>query len=143
MDRALLVAYRIGDGRILLDQIRREGLDYLCAFWLFTNDNQKWELNIVSQEVITKGLKDCYWPVIRAVKALPDLRIESSEVTLLEPRRPIAREAVRQLARYPSEKGMWVESTMFGRTYVESMYIYPQTPSNQPAQAAAESRSPI
>ena len=50
MDRAELVAYRIDDGKKLLNRLIDDGLDISAAFWLYNNDDERWGLYVATDE---------------------------------------------------------------------------------------------
>jgi hypothetical protein len=130
VDRAAVVAYRIDDGRRLLDRLIRDGLEVSAAFWMYTNDNERWGLYIATESVITIGIKNSYMIVVLAQKSMPELRIDSFEVTLLEPTRPLAAAMIDRLSAVPAGSDAWIEKVQLNGVYVEIAYVYPITTAN-------------
>ncbi len=126
MDQAILVIYRLGDGQKLIEHLVRNGLDIMAAFWLYTNDNEKWRLNLVCKSVDEEGPRNGYRLVGRAFEDLPDIQLDPVfDVTLIGPRKTLARGVLKHLKQYPYKFAKRVERTMLGDVYVESAYIYP------------------
>jgi hypothetical protein len=125
VDRAALVSYRIDDGRKLLNRLLDDGLEVSAAFWMYTTDNESWGLYIASPSMESIGIKASYMILARAMKELPGLRIDSFEVTLLEPTRPLAAAIIDYITTLPAESDAWIERTTCNGVYVEIAYIYP------------------
>ena len=138
MDQAILVIYRIGDGRRLIEHLVRNGLDIMAAFWLYTNDNERWTLNLICKSVDVEGPRSGYGLVGQAFRDLPDIQLDPVfDVTLIGPRRPLARGVLKRLKQYPYEITKRAEQTMLGDVYVESAYFYPPE-LLRPAEVAAK-----
>ncbi len=126
MDQAILVIYRLADGQKLIEQLVRDGLEIMAAFWLYTNDNERWTLNLICKGVDKEGPRNGYGAVIRAFDQLPDLRLDPVfDVTLLGPSQPLARGVLAHLKRHPGEHARRVEQTTLNGVYVESAFLYP------------------
>jgi hypothetical protein len=126
VDQAILVIYRLGDGQKLIEQLVRDGLEIMAAFWLYTNDNERWTLNLICKAVDKEGPRNSYGAIVRAFEELPDLQLDSVfDVTLLGPSQPLARGVLTHLKRHPYKYTRRVEQTLLGDVYVESAYIYP------------------
>ena len=139
MDQAILVIYRLGDGQKLIERLVRNRFEIMAAFWLYTNDNDKWRLMLVSRTVDTEGPRASYGAVQRAFDELPDLQMDRTfDVTVLSPRKPLARGVLEYLKRDPSKGPKRVEQTLLGRVCVESVYIYPPELYLLPEPAAQE-----
>jgi hypothetical protein len=136
MDQAILVIFRIGDGQRLIEHLVARHFPVSAAFWLYTNDNEKWSLCIVSPDVEREGVENPYGVVLQAFRDVPDLQIDQDDFTLISPRRPLARGVLNYLKQYPSSKAKRVEKTLLGDVYVESAYIYPPS-LHRPDESAA------
>ena len=137
MDRADVVAYRMDDGRKLLDRLMQDGLEVSAAFWMYTNDIERWRLYIASESVNKIGLHASYMIVVLAQKAMPELRIDSFEVSLLNPKRPLAAAMIRRRARIKSFWDCWGEGVQLNGVYVEMAYLYPIPTADNPDVAAS------
>jgi hypothetical protein len=130
-----VVAYRIDDGRKLLNRLLVDGLEVSTAFWMYTNDDEKWKLYIVSASLNSIGIKNSYLTVVNTLKSMPELRIDLLEVTLLEPTRPLAAAVVDYMSLLSPGWDLWLEKATLNGIYVEIAYVYPV-----PAMGATGSR---
>ena len=103
----------------------RDGLEISAAFWMYTNDDERWRLYIATESVNSIGIKNSYMMVVFAQKNMPELRIDSFEVTLLEPNRPLAAAMIDRLSRVPAGSDAWIEKVRLNDVYVELAYLYP------------------
>ena len=144
MDRATLVDYRIEDGKILLNRLIDDGLRVLVAFWQYSNDDERWGLYVVTDSMITNGIKKSYMLVVLALKGLPGLRIDLAEVTLLEPERPLAAAMIDFINLFPIGYDAWFEKMTMNGVYVELAYVYPVPTTTRPGEfGSARVETPI
>jgi len=124
MDQATLVDHQIDDVTRLVDELRRDAFDVKAAFWLYTSEADQWFLYIASDAVDQKGITEAYKAINRAMRRIPDLRIDRFEVKLVAPDDPVAKAVIdlqsRQHARLPTR----IRATNLGEVYIENAYLY-------------------
>jgi hypothetical protein len=124
MDQAALVDHQIDDVTRLVDELRRDAFDVKAAFWLYTSEADQWFLYIASDAVDQKAITEAYKAINRAMRRIPDLRIDRFEVKLVAPDDPVAKAVIdfqcRQHARLPTR----IRATKLGEVYIENAYLY-------------------
>ena len=124
MDQATLVGPQIDDVTKLVDQLRRDGFDVKAAFWLYTSEADQWYLYIASDEVDQQGLFEAYKAVGRAMRQLPDLRIDPFQVKLVAPDDPVAKAVIDFLAKRQTRVPARIRGTRLGEILIEDAYLY-------------------
>jgi hypothetical protein len=124
MDQATLVEPEIDGVTRLIDQLRRDNFDVKAAFWLYTSEADQWFLYIASDAVNQKGIIEAYKAVYRAMRQMPDLRIDRFQVKLVAPDDSVAKAVIdfqsKQHARLPTR----IRATNLGGVYIENAYLY-------------------
>lgn len=124
MDQATLVEPEIDDVTKLLDQLRRDKFDVKAAFWLYTSEADQWFLYIASDVVRQKGITEAYKAVYRAMRQLPDLRIDRFQVKLVSPDDPVAKAVTDFQSKQPARLPTRIRGTNLGEVYIENAYLY-------------------
>jgi hypothetical protein len=130
VDTITLVEDQIEDGQILLDRLAQENVPVLGACWIKPVDLDRWVLYIATPLVEEKGILGAYSEVNRVQRALDDLSVTSSDVTLIGQGNPISVDLVNMLKRYPRWKNLRSGRPFLGGQPVEGMYLYPPRPAN-------------
>src|SRR5579863_4012187 len=94
----------------LLNRLIGDGLDVSVAFWMYSNEDERWGLYVASESMNSWGIKKSYTTVVLALKSKPALRIDLSEVTLLEPERPLAAAVLDVIHFLPAGHDVWIEA---------------------------------
>src|SRR5262245_54946865 len=125
MDTDLLVENQIEDGQRLLNQLIRDQFEVAVAFWLQLTEEGLWQLWIASSSVdADRG--GAYRRVYATLSKIPQCRIAPSDITLLHPASPIARDAIAARDRYPSRKPTRYQGKRLGNLEIKEAYIYPR-----------------
>src|SRR2546423_1873361 len=128
MDTDALVEKRLDDGRKLLDELLRRGVDVTAACWLRASENDKWYFYLVSPTVDAEGITEAYRKLHPLVWAMPRLSwIDPLKINLIGPSNPIARDVLAILGRSRGPRGGPVRwgGTRLGNQSVEEAYLYP------------------
>jgi hypothetical protein len=126
VDQELLVDNRINDGEKLLAQLVRSGFDVTVAFWVLTSEESSWFLYIGSTTVDPGTLGDAYRKMYASLTKVPDVSLSFSEVKLVHPSNPIARDAIAERDRRPGRIPVQYRGKRLGNMAVEEAYIYPK-----------------
>ena len=125
MDQSTLVGDQIDAGRWFVERFAADGNPIQAAFWAKTADEGNWFLYVATDRVDRDGPAATYRAVHDSLQKLRKPRINSSDIKVISPNRPIAREI---LAAMPSDPG-WLTSRYNGHSLCiddfEQTYIYP------------------
>jgi hypothetical protein len=124
MDQATLVEHQIDDVTKLVDQLRRDAFEVRAAFWLYTSEADQWFLYIASDAVDRVGIIEAYKAVGRAMRRLPDLRIDRFQVKLVAPDDPVAKAVIDFQSKQPARLPTRIRATNLGEAYIENAYLY-------------------
>jgi hypothetical protein len=92
MDRDALVERKIDDGQKILARLVRNGVDVTAACWLETSEEGRVILYIASSAVDQKGPLGAYRELSSALPSPEGAWISVSEIKLISPNHPIARD---------------------------------------------------
>ncbi len=127
MDQEILVDIRFEDAEKLLSQLVRSGFDVAVAFWVLRSEENSWVLYIASTSINPGRIGNAYGALYASMSQIPDLSITISEIQLVHPSEPIAKEAIalrdRKVARLPIR----YHGKRLGHLAIEEAYIYPKT----------------
>jgi len=65
-----LVEVEISDGRLIVDELRRQNFPITAAFWYYFDEAERWRLVIISPHVQTVGPRDAYRKLVYALADL-------------------------------------------------------------------------
>ncbi|HVS37564.1 MAG TPA: hypothetical protein VMS17_18520 [Gemmataceae bacterium] len=133
-----LVDEQIADGQKLIDQLVPDGFDVTVACWVRFAESaeHEWFFYIVSEKVAKDGLRAAALAVHQASRRIPPPWgpwITVSELRLVGPNDPLAKEVLAFRARFPGRS--WYPGARLGSHTIELAYIY-QAPANTPKSAA-------
>ena len=117
MANSALVEGDIIEGREFLSLLDSHSFDVKGAFWLYSSDNDRWRLNIVTP-LAAKGSKDLY---LKAISL--NAKIDMSKVQFIKPDAPIFK-ALGTMARISGVSGVRMTSNVINGIYVEDAYAY-------------------
>jgi hypothetical protein len=126
MDTELLVENRIDDGRKLVSQLVNDGFEVVAAFWVRTRDERLWFLYIASPAVVPEKIGDAYRAAYAALSKVPGSGISLSQIKLVRPENPVARDAIAARDRSPSRIPARYHGEALGGLAIEEAYIYPE-----------------
>jgi hypothetical protein len=127
MEQELLVENRFEDAEKLLSQLVRSGFDVTVAFWVLTSDENSWVLYIASNAVDPGKVGLAYGALYAAMSQIPHLSVSLSEVQLVQPSEPIARDAIALRDRNQARLPVRYRGKRLGNLAIEEAYIYPKT----------------
>lgn len=101
MAETKLVKDQAVEGAQLIEQLRRNDFDVSAACWLFDHDREDWKLYIVSKSVSDNGRVAALDRLQAAYNQVPDLWMDLSEVSLVDPTDRVAQEIAAIQRRTP------------------------------------------
>jgi hypothetical protein len=119
-----LVDSLIKDGKVLLDELQRQGIQIEAALWLYDTDSEEWRLSIASSELLRRSREEAYAVIQNALMAIPKRSITLSNVTISALSDPIVK-ALRSVITIDSVgAGIRISRSAFNNVYIEDAYIY-------------------
>jgi hypothetical protein len=127
MDTTALVKDMIEDGKRIIEQLTHDGFEVTTAFWLKKADNSRWYFYVVSPLWEKEGSFVGYQQLHTSIRRLGPEWIDPSEVRLIGPTNPIARDVLAAHRRTAGTKASptWWGGTHLGNVTVEDAYLYP------------------
>ena len=116
-----------------MERFVADGHPVQAAFWLKTADEGLWFLYIATDTVDLAGPTATYRAVHAALQKLHEPGITSSEVKVISPKNPVARDVLAVMARHVGRVATRVNGQSLGALDVEQAYIYPIHFCNLPA----------
>lgn len=126
MDQELLVDRQIDDGEKLLSQLVRSGFDVTVGFWVLTSEDHSWLLYIGSTNIDPGTIGDAYRALYASLTHIPDVSLSLSDVRLVQPSNPIARDAIAERDRRRGRIPLRYCGKHLGNMAIEEAYIYPK-----------------
>ncbi|HUY35849.1 MAG TPA: hypothetical protein VMV69_24110 [Pirellulales bacterium] len=121
-----MVDNRIDDGRKLIAELVRDGFDVTVAFWILTSEEGLWHLYIGSTSAEAENIGDNYRRIYACLRQVPNPSVSFSEINLVHPTNPIARDAIAARDRYPGRIPTRYRGKRLGNLTVDEAYIYPR-----------------
>jgi len=125
MDTTILVEDHIDAGAELLTRLIDGGFDLLAAFWIKPEGVTYWDLYIVSPTATGGGFGAAFSSVSLTLDQIPGTPIGLSQIRLVDPAKPIAKEAVQLRDRHSRRLPLKLGARQFGGIAIEDGYIYP------------------
>jgi hypothetical protein len=139
MDQEPLVSEQKDAARKFIDELAKH-VPVRAAFWLKADEESHWYLYIATDRDRNGSSPEDYDVVVQVSNTIDDPNFDSSRVTLIGLKDPLARAALEMYQRYPQRIPIhrWAET--FGRTYVQGLYLYPPpvSPLNTSDEPASE-----
>jgi hypothetical protein len=126
VDQELLVDNRIDDGEKLLAQLVRSNFDVTVAFWVLESEDTSSFLYIASTNDEPETVGDAYRKLYVALSKIPDISLSLSDVKLVHPSDPIARDAIAARDRRPGRVPIRYRGKRLGNIDIEEAFIYPK-----------------
>jgi hypothetical protein len=126
VDQELLVDNRFADGEKLLAALARAGFDVAVAFWVLTTEDHVWLLYIASDAVDPASVGDAYRLIYTSLTQIPHASVSLSDVKVVHPSNPIARDAIAWRNRNPARLPVPYHGKNLGDVPIEEAYIYPK-----------------
>ena len=125
MDTAVLVEDHIDAGAELLARLIDDGFDVNVAFWIQPEGVTYRDLYIVSPAAAGGGYGTAFSDVARNLDLIADTPIGLSQIRLVDPAEPIAKEAIRLRDRHFGRLPVRLGPRQFGGITIEEGYVYP------------------
>ncbi len=119
MAQGSLVDQQIYEGRRFLERFAADGNPVRAACWVKTEDGA-WYLYVAS-DLYDQG--DAYGAVESSIRKIPDCAIYGSDIKMISPSNPIAKDVMARMARHPA--GLAIGHARLGSLDVEEAIIYP------------------
>ena len=125
MDQSTLVGNQIDDGRRFVERFAADGNPIQAAFWGKTAEEGLWFLYVATDTVDLVGPAATYRAVQTSLQKLRDSWVSSSEIKVVSPANPIAKDVLAIMARHTGRLATRFGGKTLGSTAVEQTYIYP------------------
>jgi len=92
MDKTALVENAINEGKIIVENLDREGLFFPIAMWSFMPNNNEWRLILGKEDVNDVGAREYYKKIQKVLKKMtpkPDITI--SDISLFSTQNEMAK----------------------------------------------------
>src|SRR5437660_12395963 len=94
VDQGTLVEERIANGRRFIERFAADGNPVQAAFWVKTAEDGLWFLYVAAELVDRVGPAAAYRAVHASLRKLGDPWLSSSEIKVVSPSNPIARDVL-------------------------------------------------
>jgi hypothetical protein len=125
VDQSTLVENQIADGRRFIERFAADGTPVQAAFWVKTAEEGLWFLYVATELIDRVGPAAAYRAVHTSLRKLGEAWVSSSEIKVVSPSNPIARDVLAIMARHPGRLATRFGGKTLGSTSVEQVYIYP------------------
>ena len=125
MDQSTLVAEQIDDGRRFVERFAANGNFVQAAFWVKTAEDGLWFLYVATDIMDRDGPAAAYRAVHASLRKLGDTGVASSEIKVISPNNPIAKDILAIMLRNPGRSAIRYGDMVLGSIAVEQVYIYP------------------
>jgi len=125
MDQSTLVGNQVAGGRRFVERFAADGNLVSAAFWVKTEDEGLWFLHVATNIVDQLGPAAAYRAIHTSLQKLRDPGISSSEIKVISPDNPIARDVEAVMTSQPGRLGTRLGGKTLGSIPFEQTYIYP------------------
>ncbi len=125
MDQSTLVEDQIDDGRRFVERFAADGNPVQAAFWVKTAEEGLWFLYVATDIVERVGPAAAYRAVHASLQKLGESWVFSSEIKVVSPNNPIAKDVLAVTARHPGRLATRFGGKTLGSMAVDQTYIYP------------------
>jgi hypothetical protein len=123
VDQGTLVEIPVDDGRRFVTRFAADGNPVQAAFWAKTDEEGLWFLYVVSALYDSAGPAAAYRAVHESFQKLAKSSIFTSQIKVIGPNNPIAKDVLVFTSRYP---GRYMSGTAtVGSTTLDQVFIYP------------------
>ncbi|MGL4555004.1 MAG: hypothetical protein ACRC33_27875 [Gemmataceae bacterium] len=109
-----------------MDRLLTDGFEVTAMFWVKTADEGLWHLYVVIPRFSTDKLADTYRAVYASLSKIPDPVVSLSEIKVISPDNPIARDVFDILRKYPGRMPTVSRRPRLGEMAVTETYVYPE-----------------
>ena len=125
VDQSTLVENQIDDGRRFVERFAADGNPVQAAFWVKTDEEGLWFLYVATDLVGRDGPAATYRAVHASLRKLGDTWVASSEIKVVSPSNPIAKDVLAIMAHHPGRLAKRYGGKTLGSTAFDQVYIYP------------------
>ena len=125
MDQSTLVGDQVYDGRRFVERFAADGNSVQAAFWVKTAEEGMWSLYVATELIDLAGPAAAYRAVHASLQKLGESGISSSEITVVSPNDPVAKDVLAVMAHHPGWSASRFVGNTLGSMAVEQTYIYP------------------
>jgi hypothetical protein len=125
VDQSTLVGNQIDDGRRFVERFAADGNPVRAAFWVKTAEEGIWFLYVATDLVDRSGPAATYRAVQASLQKLGESRLSGSEIKVVSPANPVAKDLLAVMARHPGRSSAQFGDTTLGSIAVEQVYAYP------------------
>jgi len=123
VDQGTLVEEQIDDGRRFVERFAADGNPVQTAFWAKTAEEGIWFLYVATEIFDRDGPAAAYRAVHASLRKLGKSSVSSSEIKVISPNNPIAKDVLAMVGRHPGR--LATGSMTLGSMAVEQIIIYP------------------
>ena len=132
MDQAILVDPLLPQGRRLLEELQRNGVDVSVAAWVLPEDVDRWALVIASSNVDAKGPIGAYKDLTKSLRHTPEPQLSVTDVKLIGRESLVAKELLAHRPARPLLGPQRATIAFLGGEPVQAVWVYPSYPSPAP-----------
>lgn len=125
MDQSTLVGDQIDEGRRFVERFAADGNPVRAAFWGKAEEEDSWFLYVATETVDRVGPTATYRAAHSSLEKLRESWITGSEIKVISPSDPVAREVIALMARHSGPPATRLSSYRLGPTGIEYSYVYP------------------
>jgi hypothetical protein len=125
VDQSTLVENQIYDGRRFIERFAADGNTVQAAFWVKTAEEGLWFLYVATELIDRVGPAAAYRGVHASLRKLGETWVSSSEIKVVSPNNPIAKDVLAIMGRHPGRLAIVFGGKTLGSMAVEQVYIYP------------------
>jgi hypothetical protein len=127
MDQAPLVMDEIDAGREFIERLHASW-PVKAACWLRATEDGERYLYVALDGLTEANVDAAYGEVLRVARAMTDHYIDPFRVKVIRPDDPVARAMLDMYRRFPGRMPTRFNGSVFGRTAVVEVYVYPPLP---------------
>ncbi len=120
-----MVEQQVYDGRRFIERFAADGNPVQAAFWVKTDEEGHWFLYVATDIVDHVGPAATYRAVHASLKKLGQSWVASSEIKVISPSHPIARDVLAFMTSHPERLAARSGGKTLGSMAFEQTYIYP------------------
>jgi hypothetical protein len=125
VDQGTLVENQIDDGRRFVERFAADGNSVQAAFWVKTSEEGLWFLYVATDLVDREGPATAYRAVHTSLGKLSDSWVTSSEIKIISPSNPIAKDVLAVMSRHHGRLATKFGGKKLGSMAIDQAYVYP------------------
>jgi hypothetical protein len=125
VDQGPFLEEKLADGRRFVERFAADANPVQAAFWVKTAEEGFWFLYVATPIVDRDGPAAAYRAVHASLTELGESSVSSSEIKVVSPSSPIAKDVLAVMARVPGRLAVRSGSWTVGSMDIVQMYIYP------------------